>query len=49
MKRLFDPKDGWPVLTRRQFVGELLTAILLVFCLWAMTVGSIAYSGPTPS
>lgn len=38
MKHLFDPDDGWPIVTRRQFAGELLTAILIVAVLWAMTL-----------
>ena len=43
--RLFDPKDGWTIVTRRQFVAELLTAILIVGTLWVMTL--FAY-GVTP-
>lgn len=45
MRRLFDPRDGWPVITRRGFLGELLVAILIVSILWAMTL--FAY-GVTP-
>ena len=45
MRRLFDERDGWPVITRRQFIGELLTAVGIVAVLWAMTL--FAY-GVTP-
>ena len=45
MRRLFDPRDGWPVITRRQFIGEVFLAVLIVAVLWAMTL--FAY-GVTP-
>lgn len=38
MKRLFDPRDGWPVITRREFVGEVILAVLIIATLWAMTL-----------
>ena len=46
MKRLFDERDGWPVVTRREFLGELLTAFLVVLALWAMTVFASGYYQP---